>query len=148
MISSGSSTVKICVGRSRTEAVETPGKAERNSPCKLSQYLIGGSDGLWPPERGSMDEENREDEEYRAAVREFYEVYYKAKREYNLCMSSSSSVYDDSKMEIYRFVGNKKELVIRLTAEEDIVLYKRAREEVLRYEQLQSQNEIEVRKAV
>lgn len=76
------------------------------------------------------------DEEYKKAIYDFYQVYTPARKKYNLRMESSFSVYDDGRIEIWRYEGEQKaEKVCRIKVSEadDIICFKKAKQEIEDY---------------
>lgn len=74
-------------------------------------------------------------EAYQEAVQNFYEAYIPIKHKYDLYLHAKSSIYHDTTIDIYKLEGKKKIYIIRLKEEDDVEIYRRAREEILRYDE-------------
>lgn len=72
--------------------------------------------------------------EYRAAVRRFYEAYRPIARKYGLRMSSHTSTYNDGWIKIYKGEGADRQQIIKIEEANDTDLYSRAREAVISWE--------------
>lgn len=69
------------------------------------------------------------EEQYREAVKRFYEVYNQLKKIMNVRMHAHSDVYGNNFIKIYEYEDERpKKLVMKVEEEDDIELHKRATE--------------------
>lgn len=69
--------------------------------------------------------------EYRAAVRQFYEIYRPIARKYGLRMSSHFSIYDDNWIKIFKGEDTDRKQIIKSEEENDADCYNRATEALI-----------------
>lgn len=69
--------------------------------------------------------------EYRAAVRRFYEAYRPIAKRYGLKMYSHTSIHDDGWIKIFKGEGENRQQVIKVEKADDADLYNRAAEAVI-----------------
>ena len=74
------------------------------------------------------------EEEYRAIVRKFYEIYRPLQKRNNLRLHSRFSIYEDGVIEIWEYIGEQRSRCVCKAKEEDeIECYKRAIEALESY---------------
>lgn len=82
------------------------------------------------------------EELYRAAVHEFYEVYNPLRKKYNLRLHSHFSIYDDGYIEIWQYRGETRtRRVCWVKESDDIEVYKRATEYMRDFERREAKKE-------
>lgn len=69
--------------------------------------------------------------EYRAAVRRFYETYRPIAKRYGLRMSSHTSLCDDGWIKIFKGEEANRQQVIKVEEENDTDLYNKATEAII-----------------
>lgn len=74
------------------------------------------------------------EEEYRAAVKKFYETYRPIARRYNLQMQSHFSTRHDGWIKIYQGEGTSKRTIVKCEEESDTDCYRRAAEVLMSWE--------------
>lgn len=77
-----------------------------------------------------------EDDERRALIHEFYQIYRSLRNKKNLRLHSHFSLYDDSFIEIWEYANEKRvRKIVRAKEENEIECYRRAIEELKDYAQ-------------
>ena len=74
------------------------------------------------------------EEEYRAAVKKFYETYRPMARRYNLRMQSHFSMRHDGWIKIYKREGTSEKMIVKCEEENDVECYRRATEALTSWE--------------
>ena len=73
-------------------------------------------------------------DEYEETVKKFYEIYRPLQKKHNLRSHISSSLYDDSLIEIWEYRGETKgKCILRVKEPEEIDCYKKAIEQLEGY---------------
>lgn len=86
------------------------------------------------------------EDRYADAVERFYKIYRELQEKYDLHMHSAFSVYEDGLIEVWEYIGRKKERCIcKIMDEEDTACYERAAQELELYRE--KGEHIHVRKA-
>lgn len=76
----------------------------------------------------------RVDEEYKEAIREFYEVYRPLQKQYGLRMHSHFSIFDDDTIKIWEYHGDTRgDCICNVKEETDVACLRRATQELLAY---------------
>lgn len=89
-----------------------------------------------------------EDELYKQAVHEFYEVYAPLRKKYNLRMHSHFSIYDEGYIEIWQYEGDtRKRRVCWVKEEDDVEVYKKATDTMKNFERTEREKESYAKRA-
>lgn len=82
-----------------------------------------------------MTTEQKEDQERRTVIKQFYELYRRLQRKHNFRMHSRFSIYDDGLIEIWEYKGDKRiRNICKVKEEKEVDCYKRAIETLANYD--------------